>query len=568
MANVGGGSGAPVVTPVGGGIEKQVTTNVPKDVKAVEVAKQAKDLKTKEDAAVKSGDVKSHEACRSPLQALVKSLGKLIAECDEKKHRKYLESLEAALGDAQQQIKDLDATIKDLKKHIEEEQKRGKDEEPSEEDEDDAAVQGGSPLDPKKCGSLLKKIAKLPPDKAGLPFACGVKPDKTAVFVLDIPGVTPAKLRDALKEAGCKVIACGNAKGTDGELVLDVVNGKVPSMSKLVSGYLKNTVKSPMFPKVRAARPEDDAAEEETPTGRQAPKPADEKGKGDAPAEDAGKKPGAPTGDDKPVVGDTPAGGDKPADAPAPAATTLKISADVGEGAANRKPDVLAVQQALNRANGNQALKEDGVCGSATKTAIRTYQEKVVGYKRGDGRVDPGGATESWLNGNKVPLPKPKPAAKQAKSGGGAAKPAKPAKPGKPKGGGGEGPVADPAMPGPDPEHIAYIESLTRTYENNLQAAQSERDSLIGEFENSDKGWTSLPAEARDFIARIDSELAAARKALAAFSRNARSVAEEPMSRTLESFKQQIAGDNKQTLDAIEKPMFTITQARNWLKSQ
>lgn len=85
------------------------------------------------------------------------------------------------------------------------------------------------------------------------------------------------------------------------------------------------------------------------------------------------------------------------------------ISASVGHGGRNRRPDVRVVEFLLNRAmtathldrTGPQpdgsivisAIAADGVVDASTVTAIRDFQSRVCGFRRPDGRVDPSGRT-------------------------------------------------------------------------------------------------------------------------------------------------------------------------------
>lgn len=71
------------------------------------------------------------------------------------------------------------------------------------------------------------------------------------------------------------------------------------------------------------------------------------------------------------------------------------IEGSVGRGGENKKADVLTVQKLLNRHDLSplRALDTDSICGPATVGAIEHFQDKFVGMRHPDGRVDPGGRT-------------------------------------------------------------------------------------------------------------------------------------------------------------------------------
>jgi hypothetical protein len=92
------------------------------------------------------------------------------------------------------------------------------------------------------------------------------------------------------------------------------------------------------------------------------------------------------------------------------------ITASVGVGGANRKPDVKNVQERLNRFVQRleiEPLAMDGDCGPRTRAAIVAFQDDVVGMDVADGRVDPGGRTWQRLDAapGQAPAPTPRPAA-------------------------------------------------------------------------------------------------------------------------------------------------------------
>ena len=97
------------------------------------------------------------------------------------------------------------------------------------------------------------------------------------------------------------------------------------------------------------------------------------------------------------------------------------ISGSVGFGGMNRNADVRLVQELLNghasKMPGFMRLKEDGISGNKTVTAIKQFQRTVVGFQMPDGRVDPVGKTFTALTagsgpggGHQIPK-KPKPVA-------------------------------------------------------------------------------------------------------------------------------------------------------------
>ena len=77
-----------------------------------------------------------------------------------------------------------------------------------------------------------------------------------------------------------------------------------------------------------------------------------------------------------------------------------KLSASVGKGGKNKPEDTKVVQELLNdftKKGGFKRLDVDGLIGPKTIGAIKSFQQNVVGMKRGDGRVDPGGETMAAL---------------------------------------------------------------------------------------------------------------------------------------------------------------------------
>lgn len=90
------------------------------------------------------------------------------------------------------------------------------------------------------------------------------------------------------------------------------------------------------------------------------------------------------------------------------------IAGSVGQGGKNAKPDVVTVQELLNKVplgeGGPEApLKVDGLAWSKTIAAIRRFQSVNLGHKWPDGRVDPQGKTFTRLNDYDQPAPAPQP---------------------------------------------------------------------------------------------------------------------------------------------------------------
>jgi hypothetical protein len=89
---------------------------------------------------------------------------------------------------------------------------------------------------------------------------------------------------------------------------------------------------------------------------------------------------------------------------------SVTISASVGQGGANRDPDVRKVQSLLNRVPPEQGgpsipLKVDGLCFGKTLAAIEKFQHIGCGMKWPDKRVDPGRRT--WIELSKYDGPEP-----------------------------------------------------------------------------------------------------------------------------------------------------------------
>lgn len=79
-----------------------------------------------------------------------------------------------------------------------------------------------------------------------------------------------------------------------------------------------------------------------------------------------------------------------------------KISASVGKGGKNNQEDVKIVQELLNDFTsmcGYKKLDVDGLIGPKTLTAIKEFQEKAVGMKSADSRIDPSGDSFKTLTG-------------------------------------------------------------------------------------------------------------------------------------------------------------------------
>ena len=88
----------------------------------------------------------------------------------------------------------------------------------------------------------------------------------------------------------------------------------------------------------------------------------------------------------------------------------LRISGSVGRTGMNLRNDVLTVQQLINEhlPIPLRPLDVDGQCGPLTIGAIEEIQRRFLHMSPPDGRVDPSGATFTFLTGTGVPA-KPKP---------------------------------------------------------------------------------------------------------------------------------------------------------------
>jgi len=91
----------------------------------------------------------------------------------------------------------------------------------------------------------------------------------------------------------------------------------------------------------------------------------------------------------------------------------VAIGASVGRDAVNELADVIVVQHLLNdwlADIGQPPLPTTGNCGPLTLAAIESFQARVLGAARPDGRIDPGGRTWSALSSRAAPPPKLVPA--------------------------------------------------------------------------------------------------------------------------------------------------------------
>ncbi|GAB5417092.1 MAG: hypothetical protein Crog4KO_19580 [Crocinitomicaceae bacterium] len=97
-----------------------------------------------------------------------------------------------------------------------------------------------------------------------------------------------------------------------------------------------------------------------------------------------------------------PSANSKSSDAP----SESNISAAVGAGAPNKKPDVTLVQTLL-KDKGVSVGTVDGLFGNQTRRAIINFQKGGLGFNNADGRVDPGGKTWKGLNDPSVKYTEP-----------------------------------------------------------------------------------------------------------------------------------------------------------------
>jgi hypothetical protein len=196
--------------------------------------------------------------------------------------------------------------------------------------------------------------------------------------------------------------------------------------------------------------------------------------------------------------------------------TELKIEASVGRGGKNEAVDVANVRARL-QALGFPAVDEaDGLAA-----AIERYQGEVVGLRRPDGRVDPGGRTVGALSSMKraAPAADAGPKAGDAPAAGPAPGPSPPQAPPAPAAGGGPAAPPGPAAPaGPrgtlaDP---ALDQLVATTAKPEVDAAAAKLALLEKKFKGMDRsGRNEETGTARDelvdgfhdlrgLIARID----------------------------------------------------------------
>jgi hypothetical protein len=84
---------------------------------------------------------------------------------------------------------------------------------------------------------------------------------------------------------------------------------------------------------------------------------------------------------------------------------SIRINQSVGRSGVNNRSDVLIIQQLINAKMPIplSPLVVDGLCGSATISAIEEIQRRSLGMNPPDGKVDPNGATFRYLLGGGLP---------------------------------------------------------------------------------------------------------------------------------------------------------------------
>lgn len=90
-----------------------------------------------------------------------------------------------------------------------------------------------------------------------------------------------------------------------------------------------------------------------------------------------------------------------------PSKGPIAITASVGLGGQNRKPDVLTIQSALNDIEPSDGgpspkLSVDGIVGPLTNKAIAGFQRRAISFV--DSRVDPNGPTIKAINQRRTPI--------------------------------------------------------------------------------------------------------------------------------------------------------------------
>jgi peptidoglycan hydrolase-like protein with peptidoglycan-binding domain len=309
---------------------------------------------------VDDDDPQTLDDLSSALTDVIDAATRTTRECDRSTDRDVISALQGLVGIAKRERERRDAQAKAKSK----ETQRTKDA-----DDDDAEAENAPLLAPKRLKALIKVAQKSP-----LPFACGYA-GKVTYFVLDRTrrGVS---LKSALEKAApCKGSTFGTARVEDGVLLLTVDGPPLTGLRKRVDEFLRGNQPLPVRKSQVVGEPETadvDAADEGAAGGAAgAPLPTPKEG-----------------AKDDPKVFDT-----------EPPAGSFKIRAAVGRGGANKPEDVTAVQQALNEHGAK--LTVDGRIGPATIKAIQDFQRKV-GFKKPDGRIDPGRRTEAALRDGKL----------------------------------------------------------------------------------------------------------------------------------------------------------------------
>ncbi|MCZ6837631.1 MAG: hypothetical protein O7G85_17805 [Planctomycetota bacterium] len=148
------------------------------------------------------------------------------------------------------------------------------------------------------------------------------------------------------------------------------------------------------------------------------------------------------------------------------------IKGSVGKKGKNNPADVKTIQDLLNghtKNGGFRKLQSDGLVGKKTIGAIEAFQKNSMGFKKADGRVDPGKMTFKGLSKNSGKLEKEPPADKDGQKAGKGKESG-----GDSGGGGGKGKVTGDKS-GVDKKIIDFVQEVANFYSITININSGKR---------------------------------------------------------------------------------------------